>query len=891
MSQLVYLKAQRGCLKSFIEKGIQKANEYLGPIRDDELESTILNSEETVVKLRDYLSQFRTLNLNISENLEGKPEAEIQQDAEASIAVEMELSETVSKLCAWTPVLQKRLEKLETKDTTEYKRLEIEERRLKLEELHFQNEAEENKRRKVRDEAAAVAATKPKISLPIFDGNFLNWQNFWGRFESEIHNSKLYASITKLGILKGVLSGEPLDIVDGLGESNEVYSEAVRLLRERYDRPDKIKNAHINALLSLPAPNTKTLSLRTFYNSLQKHIRSLNSMNSPADDQFTVNLICGKLPDSVCISVTERRASIGKNSWTLDFLLQLLNGYIEAREQVNDDRNGKADPHKNSGERSPGPGFAEKPPGRPGMGQQRQRPSQPTGSGLSAFPKSGCIYCKGEHWSDQCADFPNHQSRREKIKGRCFVCFRPMHSREKCPNKEKPCVYCAAVGKHHRSLCPKQFPTVEPRPSSNNSGPSGAALLKQMDKAEKVDTPKKEKKPEHSDLVQSENSLLASGEQVLLQTATVAVKNPENSAETSIRVLLDPGSHRTYISWELAKTLKLKTRKCESIPVFTFGEDKAKNYSSSAAEIQIELKDGSSKIMTVNVVKKVSGNLHRMPIDSEKIITSLRACEKKLADKIPTEEGNTTLDFLIGSDYYLDFILPAKIQVDDGLYLLNSTLGWILSGRIEGIPGHQPENNFLILNQGRFTPSFTSVPALSMQMYPDPSMVKKPDMEQLWKPDAIGIRDFSDVPDDEIALKQFNDTVVKEDGRYMATWPWKEAEPDLPENFELAKGRLNSLIRRLSQHPEILKKYNSIIQEQVEKGIIEKVSPEMEMGKLIHYIPHHAVMRDDHVTTKVRIVYDASAKTKRGNNLSLNECLYSGPNMLKDLPGLLIRFR
>ena len=43
-------------------------------------------------------------------------------------------------------------------------------------------------------------------------------------------------------------------------------------------------------------------------------------------------------------------------------------------------------------------------------------------------------------------------------------------------------------------------------------------------------------------------------------------------------------------------------------------------------------------------------------------------------------------------------------------------------------------------------------------------------------------------------------------------------------------------------------------------------------------------------TTKVRIVYDASAKPK-SDNKSLNECLYRGPVMLKDLCGLLLHFR
>ncbi len=57
----------------------------------------------------------------------------------------------------------------------------------------------------------------------------------------------------------------------------------------------------------------------------------------------------------------------------------------------------------------------------------------------------------------------------------------------------------------------------------------------------------------------------------------------------------------------------------------------------------------------------------------------------------------------------------------------------------------------------------------------------------------------------------------------------------------------------------------------------------------VHYIPHHPVVTPGR-TTKIRIVYDASAKQNRDER-SFNECLFRGPVLLPDLCGLLLRFR
>ena len=74
---------------------------------------------------------------------------------------------------------------------------------------------------------------------------------------------------------------------------------------------------------------------------------------------------------------------------------------------------------------------------------------------------------------------------------------------------------------------------------------------------------------------------------------------------------------------------------------------------------------------------------------------------------------------------------------------------------------------------------------------------------------------------------------------------------------------------------QLFKQYNKTTQDQL-NSVIEKVTSTSTEGLIKHYIPHHPVITPAKDTTKVRIVYDASAKTKKENK-SLNECLYRGP--------------
>ena len=77
--------------------------------------------------------------------------------------------------------------------------------------------------------------------------------------------------------------------------------------------------------------------------------------------------------------------------------------------------------------------------------------------------------------------------------------------------------------------------------------------------------------------------------------------------------------------------------------------------------------------------------------------------------------------------------------------------------------------------------------------------------------------------------------------------------------------RIKSQIRKLRKEPEVLEEYDAVIKDQLASGIIETVT-ELENADQVLYIPHLAVVRREASTTKVRVVYDASAKVRKGGH-------------------------
>ena len=251
-------------------------------------------------------------------------------------------------------------------------------------------------------------------------------------------------------------------------------------------------------------------------------------------------------------------------------------------------------------------------------------------------------------------------------------------------------------------------------------------------------------------------------------------------------------------------------------------------------------------------------------------------------------DRNEEIDVLIGSDFYWQIVTGEMKKGESGPVALSSKLGWLLSGPLhDSATTTDVQSNLIISGK-----SETNYGILDEEQ----DLVGT--LKMFWETEAIGIRQ----PENAVQSKEFTKYVYRQGDRYEVTLPWKGEHLPIPNNYELSCNRLRSMHAKLQKKPELLKEYDQIIKEQLSCGIIEVV-PEEEVVKIevanatstnpqnedIHYIPHHAVIRQNRETTKVRVIYDGSAKSK-DQHYALNDCLETGPNYIPHLLEVLLRF-
>ena len=98
-------------------------------------------------------------------------------------------------------------------------------------------------------------------------------------------------------------------------------------------------------------------------------------------------------------------------------------------------------------------------------------------------------------------------------------------------------------------------------------------------------------------------------------------------------------------------------------------------------------------------------------------------------------------------------------------------------------------------------------------------------------------------------------------------------DPQLPVNMDIAIGRMKLLARCFQGNLDLCKQYDEILQDQVKKGIIEKVSENMQESDRKHYLLHHPVITPAKVLLRSKLCMMHLLRQERETDVSMSVCI------------------
>ena len=311
------------------------------------------------------------------------------------------------------------------------------------------------------------------------------------------------------------------------------------------------------------------------------------------------------------------------------------------------------------------------------------------------------------------------------------------------------------------------------------------------------------------------------------------------------------------------KQLSVTPRVRKPLTVMTFGSHKKSPQSFGLARLNLVFRNGETTPIDLYTNPHVCEPVTCQPVS----ICKENFGHLATLDLADPSDGSSPLniDILIGSDFYWEFVTGDTCRGPTGPIAIDTKFGWVLSG-----PDTSSTDSVMLITHSLCCVQNTT------------SLEDR--LNSFWELESFGVSGA-----DLSIHDKFKDSVNFVDGRYEVKLPWREMHPTLPNNYSLCLKRLRGLLKRLRHNPDILQEYHSTIQDQLKRGIVEPVINQTTDKLLkIHYLPHHAVVRHTKDTTKLRVVYDTSA---RSSGPSLNDCLHAGPKFDQNIFDLLMRFR
>ncbi|XP_050431415.1 uncharacterized protein LOC126839984 [Adelges cooleyi] len=448
-----------------------------------------------------------------------------------------------------------------------------------------------------------------------------------------------------------------------------------------------------------------------------------------------------------------------------------------------------------------------------------------------------CHCCSGNHKLYFCDKFKGFSLaerlsfvRKESL---CFNCLSPRHLSNAC----KSIYTCRYCNRSHNTLLHFEKPKDVAKPKADDGT---------------VSSP-------------NQSTALLAGDgraHVFLATAVIIVLDKFGN-KCQCRVILDSGSQINFISKRLATLLQLPARKT-CLPISGIGAKQVQAASSINIKVSSRVSD-----YEVDLLCYVLPN----------IVSALQSCaEPQGGWNIPSElipqladpdfDKHRAVDLLIGGGIFFDILgTERRMLLPAALCLQESQFGWVVTGELEatcllGINsvGEALEEDWK---------------ALLLREDSGYGQTSKSNLKSLEETETV---------------QHYHETAMRnENGRFVLRLPVKETVHKLGNSITMATSRFFSVERRLQRDQHLRTEYIKFMQEYLDMGHIKCVSNETTIPDRSYYLPHHAVLKTSSLTTKLRVVFDASANSSSG--LSLNDVLKRGPTVQEELFAILARFR
>ncbi|XP_062538360.1 uncharacterized protein LOC134206648 [Armigeres subalbatus] len=704
----------------------------------------------------------------------------------------------------------------------------------------------------------------PELRLPTFSGKLSEWINFRDNFKSLIHDNNQLNCIDKFNYLRTSLKDEAQLQINQIQVSSANYALAWATLEAKYENHKLIAQEHLRAIFAVaPMKVEGYQGLNHLLTTFRVNLQQLEKLGEITDNWGTLLafMLSQKLDDDTMRHWETHHSS--KDIPSYKPMVEFLEKHCAILQSTS---------------------------ARRSIEFKRPVKSQVVHAAVSS--DAICQVCNGgSHSIEQCRRFGKMKVIDRKMivrkLGLCLQCLRSGHFVMDC--SRSACGKCG--GNHHYMLHPYVAPVSQEQTSSQPSSqvqtkrpqvanPPSQHSHQAQTRNNSHNNPQPTQTPStssqyarlipptntptiHHTATTSETHHQSSI--VLLSTAIVKLGDRHGNTVFA-RALLDNGSQICIMSESLSQKLKFQ-RDRENLPVKGVGGCSSVSKQAVLATISSCNSSYVSCELKFYVLSKITSNLPQQSFD----ISSCHLPEGiSLADPNFNESG--AVDVILGAVIFYDLLLDSQRKLPgSGLILRNTQLGWIVAGSI-------PDASVVSYN------TVASAPVTTEEL--------REELARFWELESCRTKSCLSI--EESACEAiFKETTTRDsDGKFRVTLPKrKNMIEKLGKSKLIAKKRFLSMEKRLDANTEMKALYTAFMHEYLQMGHMQEVvnGSEDEVSAPEYYIPHHAVLKPDSTTTKLRVVFDASCATDSG--VSLNDVLMVGPVVQDDLRSILLRFR